>query len=196
MEDMEAPETPRLIQVSKTITPGKNKFYKEFFEYLKGDITELKADIIVNSLPPSMNPYTGVSKSIYNKCGDELLNYLKKNYNGLIPGGIVDSPSFKLDCKEILHVCGPEEEKLLELIYIQCLNYCYTHYYHSIIFPCISTGGKGFDEEKACSIAINTCKEWIDKYSKYWKIKITFCCFTDKSYIEYKKYFKELLYIL
>ena len=173
--------------------------FSHLFFYVKGDITTMKADIIVNSSAPNMIPQMGVSKSIHNKCGPKLLKYLTSNYNGILEGGIVDSPNFGLKCKKIIHAVGPYQNndsvRDLEIIYIQCLNYCFSHKYQSIAFPCISTGGSMFNEDRACAIAINTCKNWMEKNYKFWKGKIYFCCFTDKSYEVYKKNFKELLNI-
>ena len=171
--------------------------FSKIFFYIKGDITAMKADVIVNSSAPNMVPIMGVSKSIHNKCGSKLLKYLKSNYNGILEGGMVDSPNFGLKCKKILHVVGPIKDndavRDLENIYGQCLNYCFSHKFYSIIFPCISTGGSMFNEDRACMIAINTCKNWTERFGAYWKGKIYFCCYTDKSYETYKKYFKELL---
>ena len=215
-------------------------FSKNFF-YIKGDITTMAVDVIVNSSAPNMIPQMGVSKSIHNKCGPKLLGvsksihnkcgpkllkYLTSNYNGILEGGIVDSPNFGLKCKKIIHAVGPYQNndsvRDLEIIYIQCLNYCFSHKYQSIAFPCISTGGSMFiqclnycfshkyqsiafpcistggsmfNEDRACAIAINTCKNWMEKNYKFWKGKIYFCCFTEKSYELYKKNFKELLNI-
>ena len=171
--------------------------FSKIFFYVKGDITTMTADVIVNSSSPSMVPQMGVSKSIHNKCGPKLLKYLKSTYAGILSGGIVDSPNFGLKCKKIIHAVGPFQQndahRDLEIIYQQCLNYCFSNRFYSIIFPCISTGGSMFNEDRGSMIAINTCKNWIEKNGEYWKGKVTFCCFTDKSYETYKKYFKELL---
>lgn len=199
MEDMAAPETP----FHSTIVPNDDSEkkpinYKDYFNYVQGDITEMKADVIVNSSTPNMKPLTGVSKSIHNKCGSSLLKYLTKNYYGILPGSFVESPNFKLKCKVILHASGPvkEDDLLLGTLYEQCLNYCFNHNYHSIIFPCICTGGRNFNEDKACFTAINSCRLWVDKYSEYWKGNITFCCYTIDNYNLYKTYFKEILNIV
>ena len=171
--------------------------FSKIFFYVKGDITTMTADVIVNSSSPSMVPQMGVSKSIHDKCGPKLLKYLKSTYAGILSGGIVDSPNFGLKCKKIIHAVGPFQQndahRDLEIIYQQCLNYCFSNRFYSIIFPCISTGGSMFNEDRGSMIAINTCKNWIEKNGEYWKGKVTFCCFTDKSYETYKKYFKELL---
>ena len=191
MEDLDAPLNPL-----STPTKINNCNYKDYFSYIQGDITTMKADIIVNSSAPSMMPLTGVSKSIHNKCGTSLLKFLQSKYNGILPGSFVVSPNYKLNCKVILHASGPnnlEDFHLLTNIYEQCLNYCFNNKYNSIIFPCISTGGNKVNEELACEIAINTCKLWIDKYSHFWGGKITFCCFTNDSYNIYQKKFKEIL---
>ena len=195
IQDTPAPSAS-LMNLNLNLKKLNIDFSKIFF-YVKGDITTMVADIIVNSSAPSMIPQMGVSKSIHNKCGSGLLKYLKSNYNGILPGGIVDSPNFGLKCKKIIHACGPyqknESHRELETIYEQCLNYCFSHKYNSIIFPCISTGGSMFNEDRGCMIAINTCKNWIEKNGELWHGRVIFCCYTDKSYETYKKYFKELL---
>ena len=81
----------------------------------------------------------------------------------------------------------------LENVYDQCLHYCFSHKYYSITFPNISTGGSMFNEDRAAMIAINTCKNWIERFGDYWKGKVIFCCFTDNNYQAYKRHFKELL---
>ena len=171
--------------------------FSHLFFFVKGDITTMKADVIVNSSAPNMIPQMGVSKSIHNKCGSGLLKYLKSHYNGILQGSFVDSPNFGLKCKIILHAVGPYQDndcvRDLENIYEQCLHYCFSHKYYSIIFPCISTGGSMFNEERACMIAINTCKNWMERFGPFWKGNVYFCCYTDKSFEVYKKYFKELL---
>ena len=50
-----------------------------------------------------------------------------------------------------------------------------------------------FNEDRAAMIAINTCKNWIERFGDYWKGKVIFCCFTDNNYQAYKRHFKELL---
>ena len=49
------------------------------------------------------------------------------------------------------------------------------------------------NEDRSNMIGVTTCKNWIEKKWEFWKGKIFFCCFTDKSFETYKKYFKELL---
>ena len=50
-----------------------------------------------------------------------------------------------------------------------------------------------FNEDRACMIAINTCKNWMERFGPFWKGNVYFCCYTDISFKIYKKYFKELL---
>ena len=171
--------------------------FSKLFFCIKGDITTVACDVIVNSSSPNMLPIMGVSKSIHNKCGSGLLKYLKSNYNGILQGGIVDSPNFGLKCKKIIHAVGPYQNndlvRDLENIYDQCLHYCFSHKYYSIAFPNISTGGSKFNEERAAWIAINTCKSWIERFGIYWKGKVFFVCFTDRNFEAYKKYFQDIL---
>ena len=129
-DNMPAPATPISLENFKNLTPEKKPInYKYYFDFIQGDITSMKADIIVNSSSSSMKPLCGVSKSIQNKCGASLLKFLTKNYYGILPGGFAESPNYKLNCKKILHVCSPtiEDDHLLSTIYEQCLNYCFNH---------------------------------------------------------------------
>ena len=198
-EEQDNPAPSASVQNLELNLKKVNIDFSKNFSFVKGDIVTMAADIIVNSSAPNMSPQMGVSKSIHNKCGSGLYKYLKTNYNGILQGGIVDSPSYGLKCKKIIHAVGPYHDndsvKDLEMVYEQCLHYCFSHKYNSIIFPCISTGGSMFNEERGCMIAINTCKNWMIRFGNFWNGKIIFCCYTDKSYDAYKKYFKELLNI-
>ena len=44
------------------------------------------------------------------------------------------------------------------------------------------------NEDRGNMIGVTKCKNWIEKNGK-----VFFCCFTDKIFETYKKYFKELL---
>ena len=76
-EDIPAPSAS-VMNLDLNLKKLNIDFSKIFF-YVKGDITTMKADVIVNSSSPSMVPQMGVSKSIHNKCGSGLLKYLKSN---------------------------------------------------------------------------------------------------------------------
>ena len=196
-EEQDNPAPSASVQNLELNFNKSNINFSKYFFYVKGDIVTFTADVIVNSSSPNMIPQMGVSKSIHNKCGSGLLKYLKKNYVGILQGSIVDSPNYGLKCKTIIHAVGPYNNndlvKDLESIYEQCLYYCFNRGYKSIIFPCISTGGSMFNEDRGSIIAINTCKNWIERFGDFWDGKIIFCCYTDKSFEAYKKYFKELL---
>ena len=76
MEDLGAPTPLTKIDIDQSIK-GSKVDYKQYFEYVQGDISKMKADVIVNSIPPSMYSSFGVCKSIHDKSGPNLLKYLK-----------------------------------------------------------------------------------------------------------------------
>ena len=160
-------------------------------EFVQGDITELKVDVIVNSADESMVSYVGVTKKINDICEGKVEKYLNLKFKGINEGSVVKTPGFKLKCKKIIHAVGPlgEKPEILSSIYTQCLDYCCNKGFQSIAFPCISVGSREYPREKACICALETTLKWLEKYRFLWSGKITFCCYDSNDYKTYQKYF-------
>lgn len=159
---------------------------------IKGDITKLEVDAIVNAANTSLRGGGGVDGAIHRAAGPELLDYLTFTYPlGGKTGFAYQSPAFgrlKDNVRGIIHAIGPKwnnhngfEHKLLANAYRNSLRIAYNYGLDSIAFPCISTGIYGFPFVAATAIALITCATFTDRRN----MDVTFCCFDDKQVADY-----------
>lgn len=159
-------------------------------EVIKGDITSLDVDIIVNAANKTLLGGGGVDGAIHRKAGKKLLEECK-TLHGCETGEAKMTDAYDLPCKKIIHTVGPvysssrkkESETLLENAYTNSLKLAEKYMQDNnlekvtIAFPCISTGVYHFPKEDASKIAINTVKKFNNE-----NIKVYFVCFDEESY--------------
>jgi O-acetyl-ADP-ribose deacetylase len=159
-------------------------------ELLLGDITKVRADVIVNAANTSLLGGGGVDGAIHRAGGKAILEECQKIRNkqgGCKVGEAVITSAGKLPAKFVVHTVGPAwnngkngEEKLLALSYSNSLKLALENQAQSIAFPNISTGIYRFPKEKAAAIAISTIKD-------FQRItgginKIIFVCLDEENY--------------
>ena len=133
---------------------------------IKGDITTLAVDAIVNAANQVMLGGGGVDGAIHDAAGEELFKACLKvpevRPGVRCPTGEARiTPGFKLPAKFVIHTVGPvyrdgqhgEPEKLAAC-YRNSLALAAENGCKSIAFPCISTGVYGYPIEKAAKIAV------------------------------------------
>jgi len=147
---------------------------------LRGDITKLEVDAIVNAANSQLLGGGGVDGAIHRAGGPEILEECKairKNQypgpEGMPPGNAVVTSGGYLPAKKIIHTVGPVwgggnmgEEAILEKAYLSCLETALTNKISSIAFPAISTGVFGYPKKKAAVTAYRTVKKFIES-SRY-----------------------------
>ncbi|CAH0151598.1 O-acetyl-ADP-ribose deacetylase [Pedobacter sp. Bi27] len=163
-------------------------------ELIKADITEVKADAIVNAANSSLLGGGGVDGAIHRKGGKAILEAcvaIRNKQGNCKTGNAVITTAGNLPAKYVIHTVGPvwngdSEEKnvLLADCYRNSLTLAVENDVKIIAFPNISTGIYHFPKDKAADIAIATVNNFAEKE----KIeKVIFVCFDDENYQLYKE---------
>ena len=155
-------------------------------EVLKGDITKLKVDAIVNAANTTLLGGGGVDSAIHRAAGPKLLEECR-TLGGCPTGQAKITKGYNLPAKYIIHTVGPvwqggnnREDELLANCYRNSLNLATDNGIKTIAFPSISTGAYGFPFERAVNIALTTSNEFLSNDSGL--ERIIFVCFSDKDY--------------
>ena len=152
---------------------------------MKGDITKLEVDAIVNAANTSLLGGSGVDGSIHKAGGRKILDEcikIRNKQGGCPTGEAVITNAGNLKAKYVIHTVGPVwnggelgENELLKNCYINSLKLASEYNVKSIAFPCISTGIYRFPKNLAAKIAINTVKSLLEIHKQI--EKVIFVCF-------------------
>jgi O-acetyl-ADP-ribose deacetylase (regulator of RNase III) len=164
-------------------------------EIIKGDITELDVDCIVNAANSMLKMGGGVAGAIRRKGGqkiqDECDDIVSKR--GPIPvGEAAITSGGNLKARYVIHAVGPiygegnEEEKLKNAT-LNSLKLAEKHNISSIAFPAISTGYFGLPKDKCAEAMIPAALSYVRGGTRL--KRIIFCLYDDEAF----DIFKEIL---
>ena len=164
-------------------------------ELIKGDITQLDVDAVVNAAHDDLTGGGGVDGAIHKAAGQKLLGECLNLY-GCPQGEARITGAYDMPSKYIIHTVGPvwtvSETPEIKKLY---LRDCYKNSLliaeiqglKSIAFPCISTGAYCFPKDIAAEVAIDTIKEFFNKYVSTYIDLVQIVCFDDGNFEEYIK---------
>jgi len=155
----------------------------ERLKLIRGDLTTLDVDVIVNAANSSLLGGGGVDGAIHRAAGRELLAFCR-TLNGARTGEVKLTPGFKLKAKAVAHAVGPvwrggtsNEDAPLTSCYRRACELTVEHGFSTVAFPAISTGVYGFPFERATRLALQTAREALAKEPR---LKgVTLCFFSE-----------------
>lgn len=159
-------------------------------QVLKGDITRLEVDAIVNAANSSLLGGGGVDGAIHRAAGPGLVAECRL-LGGCKTGEAKATKGYNLPAKYVIHTVGPiwredhNEDQLLASCYRKSLEVANGLKVKSIAFPAISTGIYGFPKERAARIAVNE----VQKYSGNIEA-VLFVCFDSETADIYRELVK------
>jgi O-acetyl-ADP-ribose deacetylase (regulator of RNase III) len=181
---------------------GEYKIGKAKIRLIKGDITEIATDAIVNAANHSLMGGGGVDGAIHRKGGPKILEECKKIREIIYPEGLptgkaVITTGGSLKAQKVIHTVGPVwrggangEVGLLTDAYLNSLGLAVASGLHSVAFPSISTGAYGYPVTKSCKVALNAVKKFIETRDKL--DEVVFVLFSDSDLAIYKRAAEEI----
>lgn len=162
-------------------------------EIIKGDITKLEVDAIVNAANRSLLGGGGVDGAIHNAAGPELLEECRR-LNGCKDGEAKITSGYNLKAKYVIHTVAPKwydnriinKEELLRNCYSNSYKLAKENHIETIAFPCIGMGVYQCPLEIGTKITIKEAMKNSDYFSKIYLV-----CFMEKEYNYYLEFFKK-----
>ncbi|PKQ29520.1 MAG: O-acetyl-ADP-ribose deacetylase [Actinobacteria bacterium HGW-Actinobacteria-10] len=165
-------------------------------EVIRGDITTLHVDAIVNAANTSLLGGGGVDGTIHKAAGPELLAETR-TLGGCPTGEARMTRGYRLPAKHVIHAVGPVyrgghagEADLLRSAYTSSLRLAEEAGLDAVAFSCISTGVYGYPKPAACDIAIDTVAAWLAGHDR--PFRVVFCCFDAEN----ERLYRERLHAL
>ena len=176
------------------------KVGKATVRLVRGDITEMETDAIVNAANSSLMGGGGVDGAIHRKGGPKILEECKRIRatewpEGLPTGKAVITSAGNLKARHVIHTVGPiwrggnrGEPELLAHAYQNSLRLAVAKGLKTVAIPSISTGAYGYPIEQASRIALKALKDFLEKENNL--NELVFVLFSDrdlKIYLETEK---------
>jgi O-acetyl-ADP-ribose deacetylase (regulator of RNase III) len=158
---------------------------------LRGDITRLAVDAIVNAANTTLLGGGGVDGAIHRAAGPELLAECK-TLGGCRPGEAKITRGYALPARFVIHTVGPVwsggyrgEPETLANCYRNSLQIAVENGVRSIAFPAISCGAYRYPIADAAAIAVQTTTEFLRENDSI--TEVTFVVSSDEIHDAYQR---------
>ena len=160
-------------------------------EILRGDITALDVDAIVNAANTALLGGGGVDGAIHRAAGAELIAECR-TLGGCHPGEAKITPGYCLPARFVIHTVGPiwrgeknHEPEILANCYRNSLQLAVENGIKTIAFPAISCGAYGYPIREAAQIAVKTTRDFLATEHRI--DKVIFVLWAEDIYDAYRR---------
>jgi O-acetyl-ADP-ribose deacetylase (regulator of RNase III) len=160
-------------------------------EIVRGDITKLDVDAIVNAANTTLLGGGGVDGAIHRAAGHELLAECH-TLGGCEPGQAKITRGYDLPARFVIHTVGPiwrggkrGEAQILANCYRNSLQIAVENEIKTIAFPAISCGAYGYPIKEAAQIALETTREFLASEENI--DKVSFVLWDEEVYEAYHR---------
>lgn len=170
-------------------------------QLLKGDITGMAVDAIVNAANAQLAGGGGVDGAIHRAGGPDImreLDEIRSRTGGCETGSAVVTSAGRLPARFVFHAVGPRyrdgqhgQPEQLASCYTTCLTLAAEHDVKTISFPSISTGIYGYPLEEAAEIAVKTVANWLRNHTEPVRI-VKLVQFSDHDHDVYRRHAQNL----
>jgi O-acetyl-ADP-ribose deacetylase (regulator of RNase III) len=171
------------------MTPGTGRWLDRV-EVVRGDITTLQVDAIVNAANTTLLGGGGVDGAIHRAAGPRLLAECRL-LGGCDPGEAKVTRGYDLPATWVIHTVGPVwqggrrgEDVTLAECYRHALMHARDLTVASIAFPSIATGAYGFPLERALPIVLREVRGHLAVEAA--PGRVVFACFDAATYEAYQ----------
>lgn len=173
---------------------ASRQFGRSTVRLLKGDITKIPADAIVNAANSGLRGGGGVDGAIHRAGGPAIMAELDqiRPEGGCPAGSAVATNAGNLPAKYVFHAVGPiwqgggrGEAERLASCYRTCLRMAEERAAKMISFPSISTGVYAYPVEKAARVALDAVCEYFTSTPQTAIDEVLFVLFDDRTFQAY-----------
>ena len=176
----------------------KKAVHHSFIELVRGDITEMETDAIVNAANERLAHGGGVAGAIVRKGGriiqEESARWVKEH--GLVNVGTAAiTTAGDLKAKHVIHTVGPrmgegDEDDKLKRATLSSLTMADKHGLKSIAFPAISTGIFGYPLERCAPIMLSNTIEYLQGETNL--ERVVFCLWDQEAFQTFQQTLEKL----
>ena len=161
------------------------------FDVVRGDITTLEVDAVVNAANSTLLGGGGVDGAIHRAAGPQLLAECRA-LGGCQPGEAKLTRGYNLPARFVIHTVGPfwsggkrGEAETLANCYRNSMRLAVENRVRTIAFPAISCGAYRYPISEAAQIALGTTQKFLAREDKI--DKVIFVVATDEILAAYQR---------